>query len=407
MTPSEPGAGCPQVALSDFLTEAEISTLKSVEQNYAKPTLYLFRHRIRDNYRKLKSLYPDTEIFYAVKACPHPKILETLIAEGSCFDVASIYELDRVLSLGCTPDRVSYGNTIKKEKDIAHAFAQGIRMFSTDSDEDVEKLARNAPGSRVYFRILTPTFAADWPLSKKFGAEKHVAIRLAEKARDLGLVPYGVSFHVGSQQKATEAWDAALDGAKTIFDILSEKGIHLEMVNLGGGLPTPYITPIPTDTEYQKSIHESMHRYFGNRKVRFLQEPGRSLAGNIGVIVSEVVLVSKKSDLPHEPRWVYIDLGLFSGLPETLDEAIKYPLVTSKDGETAPVIMAGPTCDSADILYEDFRYDLPLSLTSGDSIYILSTGAYTQSYSAIEFNGFPPLQAVVLEDGIDNNEKTL
>lgn len=128
-----------------------------------------------------------------------------------------------MLSLGCTPDRLSYGNTIKKEKDIAYAFAKGIRMFATDSDEDVEKLARNAPGARVYFRILTPTFAADWPLSKKFGAEKHVAIRLAEKARDLGLIPYGVSFHVGSQQKATEAWDAALDGAKTIFDVLDEK----------------------------------------------------------------------------------------------------------------------------------------------------------------------------------------
>lgn len=107
-------------------------------------------------------------------------------------------------------------------------------MFATDSDEDVEKLARSAPGARVYFRILTPSYAADWPLSKKFGAEKHVAIRLAEKARDLGLIPYGVSFHVGSQQRAVEAWDAALDGAKTIFDVLSEKGIELQMVNLGG-----------------------------------------------------------------------------------------------------------------------------------------------------------------------------
>lgn len=116
-----------------------------------------------------------------------------------------------------------------------------------------------------------------------------------------------------------------------------------------------------------------MKRYFGDRKIRFLQEPGRSLAGNIGVIVSEVVLVSKKSDLPHEPRWVYIDLGKFSGLPETLDEAIKYPFSTTRDGEVGPVILAGPTCDSADILYENFRYDLPLSLAAGDTIYILAT----------------------------------
>lgn len=270
------------------------------------------------------------DIYYAVKSCPNPRILEVLIEEGSSFDIASRYELDRVLSLGCPPDRMSYGNTIKKEADIAYAYSLGVRMFATDSDEDVEKLARSAPESRVYFRILTPAYAADWPLSKKFGSEKHVAIRLAEKARDLGLIPYGVSFHVGSQQRALEAWDAALDGAKTIFDILREKGIELQMINLGGGLPTRYLSPIPTDEEYRESIQGSLKRYFGDRNVRLIQEPGRSLAGNIGVIVSEVVLVSKKSDLPHEPRWVYLDLGKFSGLQETLDESIKYPFALTK-----------------------------------------------------------------------------
>lgn len=397
MTPTEPWRWCLQATLSDFLSPLEIEALERAKSEHPKPTLFLFRHRISTNYKKLQSLYGDTEIFYAVKACPHPKILETLIALWSCFDVASVYELDRVLSLGCTPDRISYGNTIKKEKDIQYAYSKGVRMFATDSDEDIEKLARSAPGSRVYFRLLTPSYAADWPLSKKFGSEKHVAVRLAEKARDSWLIPYGVSFHVGSQQRAVEAWDAALDAARIIFDRLHELGIDLEMVNLWGGLPTQYTTEIPSEDEYRTAIHNSMKRYFGDMKVRFLQEPGRSLAGSIGVIVSEVVLVSRKSDLPHEPRWVYIDLGKFSGLPETLDEAIKYPLVTEKSGETGPVILAGPTCDSADILYEDYRYELPLSLKAGDTMYILATGAYTQSYSAVEFNGFPPLQTVVLE----------
>jgi ornithine decarboxylase len=394
MTPPEGERWC--TSLENFLSPKEIEKLNEAEKHNPSPTLYLFRERMKQNYEKLYSLYPDTEIFYAVKACPDVEILKVLIECGSNFDIASVYELDRVLSLGCSPNRISYGNTIKKARDIAYAYAKWIRMFATDSDEDIEKLAENAPWARVYFRILTPSYAADWPLSKKFWSEKHVAIRLAEKARDLGLEPYGISFHVGSQQKSVEAWDAALDGAKTVFDKLAELGIELKMVNLGWGLPTPYTGDIPSEQEYQESIHTSIKRYFGDRNIRILQEPWRSLAGSIWVIASEVVLVSKKSDLPHEPRWVYIDLGKFSGLPETLDEAIKYQFALEKSGETGPVILAGPTCDSADILYENYRYEFPLWLSSGDKIYILSTGAYTSSYSAIEFNGFPPLNVVVL-----------
>lgn len=269
-------------------------------------------------------------------------------------------------------------------------------MFATDSHEDLAKIARSAPGSRVYFRLLVPAFGADWPLSRKFGCEIPVAFELAMKAKEYGLVPYGISFHVGSQQNDLYAWDVALSKAKELYDELKTAGVTLQMINMGGGLPAHYLKKTASTEEYLETIESFLRNNFEDDKLRILMEPGRSLAGDIGVIVTEVVLVSQKTDDKSEPRWVYLDIGKFTGLIETLDEAIKYPIYTEVIGETSPVILAGPTCDSADILYENFQYFLPDTLRSGDRMYIFSTGAYTQSYSAVEFNGFPPLQAYVI-----------
>jgi ornithine decarboxylase len=130
---------------------------------------------------------------------------------------------------------------------------------------------------------------------------------------------------------------------------------------------------------------------------RIILEPGRSLAGNTGVLVSEIVLISQKNQFENF-RWVYQDAGKFNGLIETLDESIKYPVYTEKKGEKGEVVLAGPTCDSMDIMYEDFKYELPMNLEIGDRLYWLSTGAYTSSYCAVEFNGFPPMKTYFIED---------
>jgi ornithine decarboxylase len=120
------------------------------------------------------------------------------------------------------------------------------------------------------------------------------------------------------------------------------------------------------------------------------------MVGNAGVIKSEVVLISKKAD-NDDVRWVFLDIGKFGGLAETMDEAIRYPLITRRDGtETAPCVLAGPTCDSADVMYEKTPYPLPLSLTIGDEVLIEGTGAYTTTYSAVAFNGFEPLRSYVI-----------
>jgi len=211
-------------------------------------------------------------------------------------------------------------------------------------------------------------------------------------ARDLGLVPYGISFHVGSQQRDIGAWDGVLGKVKVIFQrLLEEVGIKLEMINLGGGFPSNYLTKANTLDVYAQEITRFLTEGFGDKLPAIFLEPGRSIMGNAGVLVSEVVLISRKSRTALN-RWIYTDVGKFSGLIETMDEAIKYPIYSGRNGELEDVIIAGPTCDSADIMYEDFKYKLPLNLSMGDRLYWLSTGAYTSSYSAIEFNGFPPLK---------------
>jgi ornithine decarboxylase len=295
------------------------------------------------------------------------------------------------LSAGATADRISFGNTIKKERDIATAFALGIRLFAVDAFEEVEKVSRAAPGARVFCRILCDGAGAEWPLSRKFGCEPSMATAVLDHARLYGLQPWGVSFHVGSQQPNTGAWDGALASAAQIFAEMAERGVELGMVNMGGGFPTRYLKDVPSAEAYGAAIHESLMRHFGNKMPETIIEPGRGMVGSAGTIKAEVILVSKKSDA-ETIRWVYLDIGKFGGLAETMDEAIRYPMKTIHDGgELAPCIVAGPTCDSADVLYEKTPYNLPLSLTVGDEVLIEGTGAYTTTYSAVAFNGFPPL----------------
>ncbi len=170
---------------------------------------------------------PESAVYYAVKANPHPEVLRVLAAAGSNFDCASVAEIKMGLEAGATADRISYGNTIKKERDVAAAFALGVRLFAVDCREEVEKISRAAPGSKVFCRILTNGEGAEWPLSRKFGCDAEMAPDVLEHAYRLGLVPVGVSFHVGSQQTNAGAWDEALGSAAAIFREMETRGIRL------------------------------------------------------------------------------------------------------------------------------------------------------------------------------------
>lgn len=360
------------------------------------PCLIVDLDVIQRNYETFNHTLPNSRVFYAVKANPAPQILSLLADLGSNFDTASVTEVEMALAAGATPNRISFGNTIKKERDIARAYQLGIRLFAVDCVEEVEKIARVAPDARVFCRILTDGEGAEWPLSRKFGCEPPMAIEVLERANELGLGAYGVSFHVGSQQCNLDAWDKALSEAASIFTTLAERGIKLSMINMGGGFPTRYMRDIPLTEDYAAAITASLHAHFGNQLPETIIEPGRGMVGNAGTIKTEVVLISRKH-ADDRIRWVYLDIGKFGGLAETMDEAIRYPITTLHDGgEVAPCVLAGPTCDSADVMYEKRPYDMPVDLAIGDEVLIEATGAYTTTYSAVAFNGFAPLASYII-----------
>lgn len=360
------------------------------------PTLVVDLDMVEHNYLSLQRALPLAKIYYAIKANPAREVIQRLIPLGCHFDTASQGEIDLCLSLGVPSGRIGYGNTIKKKTEIAHAYAKGVRLFAFDSQAELDKLAEVAPGAQVFCRVLVDCPGADWPLSRKFGCTPRLATELLIQARERGLDPCGISFHVGSQQTDPNAWDAVIGMVAGMFRELAAQDIDLRMINLGGGFPSRYRSDVPVLETYGAAIMAAMSRHFGGRLPEMIVEPGRQIVGDAGVIQAEVVLISHK-DIGDEKRWVYLDIGKFSGLAETIDEAIKYRIRTPRDGgATGPVVLAGPSCDSVDTLYEKSDLHLPVDLQVGDKVLILSTGAYTSAYSSVGFNGFPPLKTVCL-----------
>lgn len=381
-----------QDCISEQLVTNKIQTFLNEKQPIT-PFLVVDLDTISNNYLTLHHLLPQAKIYYAMKANPAPEILKLLVGLGSNFDTASVFEIEQCITAGAMPERISYGNTIKKAQDIAYAYKLGVRLFAFDSLCELKKVATHAPGASVYCRLLLDNKGAEWPLSRKFGCELDMAYDLLLLSRQLGLDPLGVSFHVGSQQTDPLQWEVAINKTAMLFSALKQAGVHLRMVNLGGGFPGKYKSEVLSVETYTDAIMRAMRVYFGSDLPVMMLEPGRSLVADAGVIQTEVVLISQKSYLDNK-RWIFLDIGKFGGLAETMDECIKYRIRTPWDGSrVGPIILAGPTCDSADILYESANYNLPLNLKVGDKIEILSTGAYTLTYASVGFNGFPPLKA--------------
>ena len=364
------------------------------QQGLQTPCLLIDLDIVAARFRELADAMPSAGIYYAVKAQPHPAVLEVLAGLGSSFDVASRAELDLCLALGVPPERISFGTTIKLEEDIAYANRRGVGLFAFDSECELAKIARAAPGAAVLCRILADSAgaSAQWPLSRKFGCSPDMAADLLCAARSEGLEPRGVSFHPGSQQREPTAWQGGCEQAANIFRLLSKKGVALSLLNLGGGLPARYDAGIPAIGEYAKAIEAAVQEAFGWPVPRIV-EPGRFIAGDAGVLRSRVVTISRKSyDDPL--RWVYVDAGRFAGLAETEGEAIRYPITTEpvRCGRAGRVVLAGRSCDSVDIIQEQAALYLPETLQVGDYVDFGAAGAYTDVYAAAGFNGFPPPQ---------------
>jgi ornithine decarboxylase len=378
----------------EYYDAVDWQTMLSEAEKHETPFLVINLDTIRRNYLRMKEYFPYTSVYYPVKANPSLPVLELLRDLGSYFDIASIYEMDALLHIGVSPDRMSFGNIVKKVSHIEYAYEKGVRLFVSDSEADLRNLALAAPHSRIFIRISSEgADTADWPLSRKFGCHPDMGIDLLLLAQKLHLEPCGVSFHVGSQQRDIGAWDSSIAKARYIFNYLKDAGIPLTLINMGGGLPARYINKTCDIDVYAQEITRYLHEDFSDENpLEIIMEPGRSLVAGSGVLATEVVLISQKSRVGVD-RWIYLDTGTFNGLIETIGESLKYPLYCETKGPLSKdFIIAGPTCDSQDILYENFRNPLPQNISIGSRVYWLTTGAYTASYCAVGFNGFPPLQ---------------
>ncbi|SDC51862.1 type III PLP-dependent enzyme [Ruegeria marina] len=378
----------------------EVSTLSRAEtfiltNRFERPTLVIDTETVARQFAALAQGLGRARIHYAVKANPLPEILETLARLGSNFDAASRAEIELCLAAGASADRISFGNTVKKPADIAWAYAVGVTLFAADAEEELDKIAAHAPGAKVYIRMIVEACEADWPLSRKFGCAPDKAIAVLDYARSVGLDPVGLSFHVGSQTRRAGMWVPVLDQVATVWHAARAAGHDLSLLNIGGGFPAFYGQEVDAPELYAAEVIRLVTERFGDVP-HVMAEPGRGMVAEAGAIAAEVLLVSRKSSNDLH-RWVYLDIGKFSGLAETMDEAIRYQFLTEREHEpTGPCILAGPSCDSADVLYEKKPVQLPLGLRDGDRIIIRNCGAYTSTYASVGFNGFPPLDVVAI-----------
>jgi ornithine decarboxylase len=359
------------------------------------PYLAVNLDTVRDRYARLTATLPGAEVHYAVKCNPNQAVLSCLAVEGCRFEVASIGELELLRNIGVDPVDVLYSNTVKPTAHVAAAHEAGLWRFAVDCDAELRKIARHAPGAAVYVRLRVDDHTASFPLSRKFGAEADVARSLLVRARQLGLRPYGLTFHVGSQCPAPSAWPLAIASAGRLMQQLTEDGIRLQMLDLGGGFPACYGPPVPEIEDYGTTIRGALDTLLPYRPDHLVLEPGRHLVAEAAVLVTTVICREQRAG----EEWLYLDVGVYNGLMETqqMRQAWVYPILTERWREptapTLPYTVAGPTCDSADTMFIGMQ--LPADLDIGDQLYIGTAGAYTIGYAS-NFNGFPVPHVVVV-----------
>ncbi|MFB7619798.1 type III PLP-dependent enzyme [Kitasatospora sp. NPDC056181] len=364
---------------------------------------------IAGQYATLLGELPGIAVRFAMKACPVDEVLARLAELGAGCDAASPYEIGQALRAGVPAGRIHYGNTIKSDRNIAEAYRLGVRDFATDSLADVAALAVHAPGARVFCRLATTGEGALWGLSRKFGCSAEDAVLVLEAARAAGLTPSGLSVHVGSQQMTSGAWRSALDELAALIETLNGRGILLDHVNLGGGLPALGVLDKrgqPLDPPLDKMfavIREGMQhlREVSASPLEFLLEPGRHLVADHGAIRAHVSRLSARRQLSGErEHWLYLSCGKFNGLYEMDELQYRLEFPTHPDGHRVHAVVAGPTCDSDDAYaHEDGLVRVPAAAASGDPVWIFSCGAYATAYTTQGFNGFQPLPYTCIRGG--------
>jgi ornithine decarboxylase len=383
-------AALPQEQLFDTHPESSLD-LEIVRQaargEYTRPFVIVDTRIVREKARRFRAAMPRVRPHYAVKANPDRRVIEALRQEGVGCEIASSAELDLLLGLGVRAAEVFYSNPMKSRQAIAYASARGVEWFVLDSVDELRRIREVKADAKLYVRINTPNIGSDWPLSGKFGAGAAETREIVATAARLGADLAGVTFHVGSQCRNPENWRVGIDKARGVFDAMLKAGLKPRLLDIGGGFPVRHVKPIPSIEVIAEVVNDAIQAF--PEDVEVVAEPGRYLASDAGYFVCRVVGTTTRGG----KRWMHWDAGLFGGVIETTG-GLKYKIRTDRSGPDVPWHVAGPTCDSVDVVLRD--EPLPSDLQEGDFVYIRNAAAYTNAYAS-EFNGFPLPEMRVFE----------
>ena len=365
--------------------------LEEVLKGVDTPTLVIRKSKLLKKFEEVKTHFEGFNVYYAVKANDDPSVIESFAKAGAGFEVASSSELQKVFKFGVSPDRVISSNPVKPLEFIDFCLSGGVDRFAVDSFTEIDKIARFKKRARVYVRLAVPNVGSDWPLSRKFGVDTDTAVEILQYANHKGLIPYGITFHVGSQCNNLQNWFVAIKRAKEVWEKALQRGIKLQMLNIGGGIPARYTRQSLSVKEIATYVRGLLNKYFGIKTLELQMEPGRGLVAEAGVMVTSVIGKARRF---KGERWIYIDSGVFHGLAEALG-GIRYSFYLPQRGgeELEFFTVGGISCDSMDVVAE--KVALPKGVEVGDRILILTAGAYTTVYAS-SFNGFPPPRVVTV-----------
>lgn len=362
---------------------------RKVAQVRGTPLLVLDCNTLRRRYRRLTAALPGVDLYYAIKALTHPAVVSTLRQEGAFFDVASFGEIRLLQRLNLNPRRTIFTHPIKKDSDIRRALRFGCTTFVVDNPLELEKFRAYRHRVGLFLRVSFRGGDAVVDLSKKFGCALDEALHLVTQARNMGVHIKGLCFHVGSQSRTPEAHVAAITACRELMERAETMGMTMSVLNIGGGFPAAYEAGVMDIDAFCAPIRAALQRL--PEHLRVIAEPGRCLAAPAMTAVTSIVGKARRQDR----WWYYLDDGVYGSFSGRIFDKARYPItVLRKSHAQHRSILAGPTCDSVDVIAEDIL--LP-ELEIGDLVIAHMMGAYTAA-SATTFNSLEKTSVVVLNE---------
>jgi ornithine decarboxylase len=364
-----------------FIDPFAPAEVRRLVREFGSPLLILDCERVRGQFRKLQKALPGVDLHYALKPMPHPAVVHTIIAEGGFLDLATSGEVQLAQRLGVDPGRCVHTHPIKRPEDIANALHFGVRTFVADNPDEVRKFAPLAQQAQLLLRVAFRSPGAMVDLSRKFGCDPQELLGLARLAADLGIVVRGLSFHAGSQVPDATKHVEALEACAQLMAAARRERLGLfDTLDIGGGFPIDYLQPVQHISRFCAPLRAAIGRL--PRRVRVIAEPGRYIVGPAAIGVATVM----GRALREGHWWYYLDDGMYGSYSGQLFDHARYPVEPLRaSAERLPSVLAGPTCDSIDVIAENLM--LP-KLKIGDLVLGRAMGAYTWA-CATEFNFYP------------------